>query len=140
MSRNSKVILSAIIAIAMVSTLFVVVPINGVFITSYIFAVIAICGIASTVYIYDKENAIIGLSYIYTSIIYAILNVMFSFVAYLIHLSVLWTFVIHIILFAIFAMRIIILSVGSDYLNNVDKKNEAKHKEFLNDKKDYWEE
>ena len=54
MSRNGKIILSAVVAIAAVSTLFAVVPTSGTFITSYVFSVIAICGIAGTVCVYGK--------------------------------------------------------------------------------------
>lgn len=140
MSRSGKIILSAVVAIAAVSTLFAVVPANGTFIISYVFAVIAICGIAGTVCVYGKgkSKAASGLSYIYTSIIYAVLNVIFSVVACLIPLSVLWTLVVHIILLAVFAIRIITSSAGSDYVNEVDKRNEVKHKVFLNEKEKYW--
>ena len=140
MSRNGKIILSAAVAIAAISTLFAVMPTNGTFITSYVFAIIAICGIASTVCVYGKgkSKAASGLSYIYTSIVYAVLNVIFSVVACLIPLPTLWTLVVHIILLAVFAIRIITSSAGSDYVNEVDKRNEAKHKAFLNEKKDYW--
>ena len=140
MNRNGKIILSAVVAIAAVSTLFAVVPANGTFITSYIFAVIAICGIAGTVCVYGKgkSKAASGLSYIYTSIVYAVLNVIFSVVACLIPLLTIWTLVVHIILLAVFAIRIITSSAGSDYVNEVDKRNEVKHKAFLNEIKDYW--
>ena len=140
MSKNGKIIISAVVAIAAVSTLFAVVPTSGTFITSYIFAVIAICGIAGTVCVYGKGNskAAGGLFYIYTSIVYAVLNVIFSVVACLIPLPTICTLVAHIILLAVFAIRIIISSAGSDYVNEVDKRNEAKHKAFLNEKKDYW--
>lgn len=140
MSRNGKIILSSLVAIAAISTLFAVVPANGTFITSYVFAVIAICGIAGTVCVYVKENskAAGGLSYIYTSIVYAVLNVIFSVIACLIPLPALWTLVVHIILLAVFAIRIITSSAGSDYVNEVDKRNEVKHKAFLNEKEKYW--
>lgn len=140
MSRSGKIILSAVVAIAAVSTLFAVVPTSGTFITSYVFAVIAICGIAGTVCVYGKgkSKAAGGLSYIYTSIVYAVLNVAFSVVACLIPLSVLWTLVVHIIFLAVFAIRIITSSAGSDYVNEVNKRNEAKHKVFLNEKEKYW--
>ena len=140
MSKNSKIILSATVAIAAISTLFAVVPTNGTFITSYVFAVIAICGIAGTVCAYGKGNskAVSGLSYIYTSIVYAVINVIFSVVACFVPLSVLWTLVVHIILLAVFAIRIITSSAGSDYVNKVDKRNEEKHNKFLDEKKDYW--
>ena len=140
MNKNGKVILSAVVAIAAVSTLFAVVPVNGTFITSYVFAVIAICSIAGTVCVYGKGNskAVAGLSHIYTSVVYAVLNVIFSVIACLLPLSILWTLVVHIILLAVFAIRIITSSAGSDYVNEVDQRNEIKHKEFLNEKKDYW--
>ncbi len=140
MSRSGKIILSAVVAIVAVSTLFAVVPANGTFITSYVFAVIAICGIAGTVCVYGKgtSKAVAGLSYIYTSVVYAVLNVAFSVIACLIPLPTLWTLVVHIILLAVFAIRMIISSAGSDYVNEVDKRNETKHKAFLNEKKDYW--
>lgn len=140
MSRNGKIILSAAVAIAAVSTLFAVVPTNGTFITSYVFAVVAICGIVGTVCVCGKGNskAVAGLSYIYTSIVYAVLNVIFSVIACLIPLPALWTLVVHIILLAVFTIRIITSSAGSDYVNEVDKRNEIKHKTFLNEKKDYW--
>ena len=140
MSRNSKIILSAVVAIAAVSTLFAIVPTSGTFITSYVFAVIAICGIAGTVCVYGKgkSKAVAGLSYIHTSVAYAVLNVIISAVACYVPLSVVWTLVVHIILLAVFAIRIITSSAGSDYVNEVDKRNEVKHKVFLNDKEKYW--
>ena len=136
MSRNGKIILSAVVAIAAISTLFAVVPTRGTFITSYVFAVIAICGIAGAVCAYSKGKSklVAGLSYIYTSIIYAVLNLIFSVIACLIPLSTIWTLVVHIILLAVFAIRIITSSAGSDYMNEVDKRNEVKHKAFLNEK------
>lgn len=140
MSRNGKIILSAVAATAAISTLFAVVPTSEAFITSYVFSVIAICSVAGTVCVYGKGNskAAGGLSYIYTSIVYAVLNVIFSVVACLIPLPALWTLAGHIILLAVFIIRIITSSAGSDYENEVDKRNEAKHKAFLNEKKDYW--
>ena len=140
MNRNGKIILSAVVAIAAISTLFAVVPTSGTFITSYVFAVIAICGIASTIFVYGKGNskAVAGLSYIYTSIVYAILSVFFSIIACLVPLSIIWTLVVHIILLAVFTIRIITSNIGSDYVNEIDKRNEEKHNNFLNEKEDYW--
>ena len=140
MNRNGKIILSAVVAIAAISTLFAVVPISGTFITSYIFAVIAICGIAGTVCVYGKgsSKAVAGLSYIYTSVVYAAVSAIFSVVACLVSLAALWALVVHIILFAVFAIRMITSSAGSDYVNDIDKRNEEKHEKFLNEKKDYW--
>lgn len=140
MSRNGKIILSAVVAIAAISTLFVVVPTSGTFITSYVFAVIAICVIAGTVCIYGKgsSKAVAGLSYIYTSIVYAAVSTIFSVVACLVPLAALWTLVVHIILIAVFSVRIITSSAGSDYVNDIDKRNEEKHNKFSDEKKDYW--
>ena len=140
MSKNFKIILAAVIATVAVSTLFAVVPANGTFIIFYVFADIAICGIVGTLCAYGKgsSKAVAGLSYIYTSVVYAVLNVIFSVIACVITLAPIWTLVVHIILLAIFAIRIITSSAGSDYVNEVDKRNEAKHKAFLNEKKDYW--
>ena len=140
MSKNSKIILAAVIATVAISTLFAAVPTNGTIITSYVFAVIAICGIAGTVCVYGKgkSKAFAGLSYIYTSVVYAVLNVIFSVIACLIPLSTIWTLVVHIILLAIFVIRIIGSNTASDYVNVVDKKAEDKHKEFLKEKENYW--
>lgn len=142
MSKNGKIIILTVIAVAAISTLFAVMPTSGTFIVSYIFAVVAICGIAGMAYVYNKESSkvVASLSYIYTSIIYAVLNVIFSIIACLVLLPTIWTLVVHIILLAVFAIRIIISSAGSDYVNAVDKRNEMKHKTFLNEKKDYWKE
>ena len=140
MSRNGKIILSAVVAIAAISTLFAVVPINDTFIVSYVFAVIAICGITGAVCVYGKgsSKAVGGLSYIYTSIVYAMLNIIFSVVACVMPLTLTWTLVVHIILLAVFSIRIMTSGAGSDYVNEVDKKNKTKHDEFLNEKKYYW--
>ena len=140
MNRNGKIILSAVVAIAAISTLFAVVPTSGTFITSYVFEVIAICGIAGTVCVYGKgsSKAVAGLSYIYTSIVYAAVSTIFSVIACLVPLAWIWTLVVHIILLAVFAIRMITSRAGSDYINGVDKRNEEKHDKFLNEKKDYW--
>ena len=140
MSKNFKIILIGLIAIGAISTLFAVVNVDETFVISYVFADIAICGIAGTLCAYGKgsSKAVAGLSYIYTSVVYAVLNVIFSVIACVITLSPIWTLVVHIILLAVFAIRIITSSAGSDYVNEVDKKNKTKHDEFLNEKKDYW--
>lgn len=96
--------------------------------------------ITGAVCVYGKgsSKAVGGLSYIYTSIVYAMLNIIFSVVACLVPLTLTWTLVVHIILLAVFVIRIITSSAGSDYVNEVDKRNNVKHQEFLNEKKDYW--
>lgn len=140
MSKNGKVILAALVAIAAISTLFAVVPISGTFITAYVFAIVAICGIAGTICVYGKGNskAVAGLSYIYTSIVYAVLNIIFSVIACLIPLSTIWTMLVHIILLAVFVIRIIASNIGSDYVNKVDEMAEEKHNGFKKEKENYW--
>ena len=140
MSKNFKIILIGLIAIGAISTLFAVVNVDETFVISYVFADIAICGIVGTLCAYGKgsSKAVAGLSYIYTSIVYAVLNVIFSVIACLIPLPALWTLVVHIILLAVFTIRIITSSAGSDYVNEVDKKAEDKHNEFLKEKENYW--
>ncbi len=140
MSRNGKIILSAAVAIAAISVLFAIVTITDTFIASYVFAIIAICGIAGAICVYSKgsSRALGGLSYIYTSVVYAVLNVIFSVFACIKPFTLKWTLSVHVILLLIFVIRIIALNIGSDYVNEVDKRNEIKHRTFLNEKKDYW--
>ena len=140
MSRNGKIILSAAVAIAAISVLFAIVTITDTFIASYVFAIIAICGIAGAICVYGKgsSKAVGGLSYIYTSVVYAVLNMIFSGFACIKPLTLKWTLSVHVILLLIFVIRIIASNIGSDYVNEVDKRNEIKHKTFLNEKKDYW--
>lgn len=140
MNKNGKIILAAIVAVAAVSTLFAVVPISGTFITSYVFAVTAICGIAGTICVYGNgsSKAVAGLSYVYTSIVYAVVSVTFSVIACVIPISWIWTLVVHIILLAVFAIRIITSNSGSDYVSETDKNAEEKHNKFLKEKNSYW--
>lgn len=140
MSKNLKIILIGLIAIGAISTLFAVVNVDKTFVISYVFADIAICGIVGTLCAYGKgsSKAVDGLSYIYTSVVYAVLNVIFSVIACVITLAPIWTLVVHIILLAIFAIRIIGSNTASDYVNELDKKAEDKHKEFLKEKENYW--
>ena len=73
MSKNFKIILIGLIAIGAISTLFAVVNVDETFVISYVFADIAICGIVGTLCAYGKgsSKAVAGLSYIYTSVVYA---------------------------------------------------------------------
>lgn len=86
----------------------------------------------------ENKKAVAGLSYIYTSIVYAAVSVIFSVIACIISLSWIWTLVVHIILLAVFIIRIIISNVGNDYISEKDKKAEQKHSTFLNEKNNYW--
>ena len=140
MSKNFKIILIGLIAIGAISSLFAVVNVDDTFVISYVFADIAICGIVGTLCAYGKGSSkvVAGLSYIYTSVVYAVLNVIFSVIACVITLAPIWTLVVHIILLAIFVIRIIGSNKASDYVNEVDKNAEDKHNEFLKEKENYW--
>ena len=70
--------------------------------------------------------------------IFAISNIIFSIIACMVNLSILWTIVIHTTILGIFIIIIISMSSGSDYTNKVNKVAEEKHKEFINEKENYW--
>lgn len=141
MTNNVKIIFLAFIMAIIVSMLLLVVPITGVFITSYIFTLIAIIGIVASLLTfgkYETTKAPQGHAFIYTTVIYSIFNVIFSVIACMVNLSILWTIVIHTTILGIFVIIIIAISSGSDYINKVNKVAEEKHKEFINETKNYW--
>lgn len=142
MTNNVKIIFSAFIMAIIVSMLFLIVPITGVFITSYIFTLIAIIGIASSLLTFGKyETTKVpqGHAFVYTTVIYSIFNIIFSVIACMVKLSILWTIVIHTTILGIFVIIIITISSSSHYINKVNKATEEKHKEFINEKKTYWD-
>lgn len=141
MSNNGKVIISAVIMAVVVSLLFLVVPITDEFVVSYIFTLIAIGGIALSLCVFGKSEttkAPQGHAFIYTAVVYAIVSVIFSVIACVVPLSVLWTLVIHVAILAVFVIRTIAITGGSEYINEIDKKAEEKHKEFQKEKESYW--
>lgn len=141
MTNNVKIIISAFIMAIIVSILFLIVPITGVFITSYIFTLIAIIAITLSLLTFGKyatTKAPQGHAFVYTTVIYSIFNIIFSIIACIVNLPILWTIVIHTIILGIFIIIIISISSGSDYTNKVNKVAEEKHKEFINEKKTYW--
>lgn len=141
MNNDKKIILSAVIITVVVSLLFLIVPITGAFVVSYLFALIAISGVALSMFTFGKNETTKepqGLSFIYTAGIYALIDVVFSVIACAIPLSAALTFVIHIAILAIFAIRAISLTSGSEYINKIDVKAEDKHKEFQKEKENYW--
>ena len=141
MSNNVKIIVSAVIAAMVVSLLFVVVPITSTFIVSYIFALIAIIGIASSLYVFGKNEttkAPQGHAFIYTAAIYSIISVIFSIIACVFTFSIAWTVVIHTAILAVFVIRTIALTAGSEYINKLDSEAEEKHEKFQKEKENYW--
>ena len=141
MSNNVKIIVSAVIMAIVVSLLFMVVPITDTFIVSYLFILIAIMSIALSLCVFGKREttkAPQGHAFVYTAVIYSIISVIFSVIACLISLSVLWTLVIHIAVLAVFVIRTIAITAGSEYINKTHEKAEEKHKEFVKEKESYW--
>lgn len=141
MKNNSKIIISVLSLIIIVSMLFFVVPITGKFIVSYIFTLIAIISIALSLSVFNNHKntkAPYGWSYIYTALGYALLNIVFSVIACITTLSLVWTIFIHIILLGIFAIRMIMILSGSEYINKLDKYADEKHRNFVKEKENYW--
>lgn len=140
MSTGIKIITSAVICALVLTLLFLVVPITGTFVVSYLFALIAIGCIAGTLFFYRKgeANLVAELSYIYSAFIYAIINIIFSIIAYAIHIPVLWTTIIHIAWFAVFLIKLIASSTGSEYINKLDTSALEKRERFQSEKNSYW--
>lgn len=138
MKRTYKIILSAVIFVGVLSMLFAVIPVTKVFVISYSAAVVATLMIAGTLIACGGQTPAVGYAYVYTAITYAVLSTVFSVIACLIPVAVIWTFIIHAALLALFAIRFIALSAGGDYINELDGEAEKKHSEFLEEKKNYW--
>ncbi|MBQ3426560.1 MAG: hypothetical protein IJQ28_05770 [Clostridia bacterium] len=142
MNKNDiRIIVSAIIAAIVVSLLFFIADITNVFVTDYIFALIAITGIAVSLICFNKNDITKppqGLSFIYTAVIYGVVNVIFSIIAYYVPLSVKITIIAHVAILAVFAIRSMALISGSEYINKVDEKAEIKHRGIVKEKESYW--
>lgn len=140
MSNISKVIISSILVAIVITMLFLVVPISENFIISYIFALIAITGIATSLIVFNKKNtkAPMKLAFVYTSVIYFIINIIFSSIACINNLIVEWTIVLHVAIFVIFIIIAIALLAGNEHVNKLDEETEIKNEKFKEEKKDYW--
>ena len=142
MKKNDiRIIVSAVIAAIVVTLLFFLADITNVFITDYIFALIAIIGITVSLICFNKNNITKppqGHSFIYTAVIYGIVSVIFSIVAYYVPFSLKVTIIAHIAIFAVFVIRTIALVSGSEYINKVDETAEEKHNKFKKEKESYW--
>ena len=140
MKNNIKIILSAVIIAAVVSLLFLVVPVTGAFVISYIFTLVGICGVAGSLCVFGNGNnkAPQGFAYISSAVTYVIVNLIFSVIACVIVLSLKWTLVIHVGILAVFVIRIITLSSGNEYTSKLDEVSNEKSKEFQKEKQNYW--
>ena len=140
MKNNIKIILSAVIVAVVVSLLFMVVPVTDAFVISYVFTLIGICGVAGSLCIFGKgsNKAPQGFAYISSAVTYITVSLIFSVIACVVVLSLKWTLVIHIGILAVFVIRIIALSSGNEYINNLDEESNKKSKEFQKEKQNYW--
>ncbi len=131
---------ASIIAVIAISLLFLIIPITAAFVISYFFVVISIACTALILCLpkKDNSNAITHLADINTSIIYCVVSLVFSVVAYLAKFSGILTFVIHSVMLAVFAIRLISISAGGNYINVLDKNAKAKHEEFNKERGTYW--
>lgn len=139
--KDRRIIISAVIAAIVVTLLFFLADITGVFVTDYIFALIAVICIAVSLIFFDKNDITKppqGHSFIYTAIVYTVASVIFSIIAYYYPLSLKVTIISHIAIFAVFVIRAIALISGSEYINKIDEKAEAKHRETVKEKESYW--
>ena len=140
MKNNIKIILSDVIVAVVVSLLFMVVPVTDAFVISYVFTLIGICGVAGSLCIFGKgrNKAPQGFAYISSAVTYITVSLIFSVIACVVVLSLKWALVIHIGILAVFVIRIIALSSGNEYINNLDEESNKKSKEFQKEKQNYW--
>ena len=140
MKNNIKIISSAVIVAAVVSLLFMVVPVTEAFVTSYIFTLLGICGVAGSLCVFEKSNnkAPLGFAYISSAVTYVIVSLIFSVIACIVVLSLKWTLVIHVGILAVFVISIIALSSSNEYISKLDKISNEKRKEFQKEKQNYW--
>lgn len=140
MKNNIKIILSAVIVAAVVSMLFMVIPVTDAFVISYIFTLLGICGVAGSLCVFGKgsNKAPQGFAYISSAITYVVVSLIFSVIACVVVLSLKWTLVIHVGILAVFVIRIIALSSGNEYISKLDEISNEKSKEFQKEKQNYW--
>ena len=140
MDNVKRVILSSIIVAIIISLLFIVVPITGQFIIAYIFALIAIIGIAISLILFTKGKIKPpqGISFIYVTVIYAIINIIYSIIAYVVKMNTNWMLIIHIAILGLLVIVTMTLSSGNEYIKNVEKNAEIKHQKYKEEEKNYW--
>ena len=140
MKNNIKIISSAVIVAAVVSLLFMVVPVTDAFVISYIFTLIGIAGVAVSLSIFGKgsNKAPQGFAYISSAVTYIIVSLIFSIIACVVVLSLKWTILIHVAILAVFVIRVIALSSGNEHISKLDEISNEKSKEFQKEKQNYW--
>lgn len=139
MNNKIRVILSALIAMVVVSLLYLVVDITPVFIVSHIFAIIAILIIMTTLLMFNEGSNKVPQAYAFiaASWSYAAVSIIFSLIACLTNIYVGWAFIIHIAILAVFGIRFIALRSGNEHIAKLDVKTNNR-KAFEEKKKNYW--
>jgi len=145
MSRKTSVVLSTILAVVVVSLLWLVIPITPVWIISYIAALIAIVGIATSFSVYARKVTRVpqGHAFPIAAATYAVVSVLFSAVIVLLDYNGLsfhsvWYAIIHVAVLAFFLIRVIMLLAGAAHIEKVGERAEQKHEELNREKADYW--
>ena len=140
MKNNVKIVLSALIVVAVVSMLFMVIPITDAFVISYIFILLGICGVAGSLCVFGKGNnkSPQGFAYISSTITYIVVSLIFSVIACVVVLSLKWTLIIHVGILAVFVISIIALSTGNEYINKLYQVSSEKSEKFQKEKQNYW--
>lgn len=140
-----KVTLSSLIAVVVISLLWLVIPITPVWIISYAFALVAVIGIAASFTVYTKKVTRVpqGHAFPITATTYAIISgllsaitVYFDYSGRSLHST--WYAIIHVAIFAFFLIRIIKLISGAELIEKAGEHAEQKHKELNKEKADYW--
>lgn len=141
MRINTRVIISAFIEVFIVTLLFWVVPVTDNFIASYIFALIAVAGINGGILFLDNnaDGAVKNYAYIYISVLYAVVSVIFSVIACVLSFNIKWTIIIHAVILGGFSVVAFNISSGNRHIDRLDSIAEKKHEEFEKEKKTYWE-
>jgi|LSQX01.3.fsa_nt_gb hypothetical protein len=139
MTKNIRIIITALLAIIAASAFYLVIPASTSFIASHIFVCLSIIFTAVSLIGFGRKNAksIAGVSYVVLAVGYAITTVIFSTIGCL-WLSGKWTIVGHIVLMVIYLIITIFSTIGSDYTNKIDEKDAEKRAEFEKEKANYW--
>ena len=140
MKNNIKIISSAVIVAAIITMLFMVIPITDAFIISYVFTLIGVCGVAGSLCVFGNgsNKSPEGFAYIYSAITYVVISLIFSVIACVVTLVLTWTLIIHIGILAVFVIRIHALSSGNEYISKLDEVSNEKSNKFQTEKQNYW--
>ena len=138
MSNSVKVIIGAVAVTAVVTLLFLLVPVTPTFVICYIFALAAIAAVAAGLMLYDKGPAPHGYARIYAAVAYCAVSILFSVIACALSLDALITFFVHAAVLVLFFLIAIGVSAGNAHITKAEKQAEEKRRDFESEKKNYW--